>query len=40
MMNIINYQILKKNKYNKKCKPKNLKLEDYGYDGWFTEIIP
>ena len=21
----------------KKCKPKNLKLEDYDYDGWFTE---
>ena len=26
---------VKKYKYNKKCKPKNLKLEDY--DRWFTE---
>ena len=28
---------IKKNKYNKKFNPKNLKLEDYDYDVWFTE---
>ena len=27
MVNILNYQMLKKHKYNKKFKPKNLKLE-------------
>ena len=28
---------VKKNKYSQKFKPKNLKLEDYDYDGWFTK---
>ena len=28
---------VKKNKYNKKFKTKNLKLEDYDYDEWLTE---
>ena len=28
---------LRKNKYNKKFKPKNLKLEDYDNDAWFKE---
>ena len=37
MMNIINYQMLKKNKYNEKFQPKDLKLEYYDYDEWFTE---
>ena len=32
MMNLINYQVLKKKRYNKKCIPKTLKLEDYGSD--------
>ena len=36
MMNLINYQVLKKKRYNKKCNPKTLKLEDYGSDEWFT----
>ena len=37
MMDIINNHMLKKNKYNKKFKSKNLKLEDYDYDGWLGE---
>ena len=37
MMNITNYQMLKKNKYNQKFNPKNLKCEEYNYDGWFKE---
>ena len=37
MMDIINNHMLKKNKYNKKFKSKNLKLEDYDYDRWFAE---
>ena len=35
MINIKNYQMLKNISTIKKCKPKNLKLEDY--DRWFTE---
>ena len=27
----------KKNTYDQKLKPKNFKLEDVDYDGWFTE---
>ena len=33
MMNIINYQMLKNN-YKKKIQAY---IEDYDYDGWFTE---
>ena len=35
MMNIINSKMLKK--YNKKSKPKNLKLKECDYDGWFAK---
>ena len=28
---------VKKNKYYKKFRPKNVEPEDYDYDGWFTE---
>ena len=35
-MNKINYQI-KKDKYDQKFKPKNLKFKDYDYDGSFKE---
>ena len=35
-MNKINYQI-KKDKYDQKFKPKNLKFKEYDYDGSFKE---
>ena len=37
MMNMKNYQILKKDKLNHKYKPMNLRLEDYDFKVWFTE---